>query len=371
MSARLPGAARWLRGALWAAALTAAPLPAMAATLFGLVDTGELFVSTDQGASWGVRAALPVHDAVGLVAGTTSTQLFLAGASGSIYRSLDAGVSWSGVGVVPAHDVAALAGGPGCLLALTASGGVYSSTDQGVTWSGVGALTVSDVTSATRMDLSLFALERSGGVHRSDDLGVTWAPVGALDVPDAVEIAALRGDLYVLTGTGEVARSGDGGANWTFVGTLSQTGMASLLATTSELVACTREGEAAASTDGGAWTWRGAIGQLQVRALASDLPTTTGVGPEVPGAFAWLAPRPNPARAEVTLALVLERASRVTVTVHDLAGREVARPFAAEWLVAGRTARPWRPTGLPAGLYWLRARVGAGERVRPLVWLGR
>lgn len=371
MRPRLPGGARWLRVALWAAALTAAPAPAAAVTLFGLVDTGELFASADLGVTWSAQSALPVHDAVALVAGSSTLQLFLASASGSIYRSGDAGVSWSGVGAVPASDVTALVGFPDALLLLTQSGSVFASADEGATWSAAGVLTASDLASAARSGSALFALARTGGVYRSDDLGATWSPVGTLTVPDAVEIAVLDGDLFVLTGTGEVARSGDGGASWAFVGTLSQTGMTSLLATQTELVACTAGGEAAASADGGAWTWRGAIGQLVVRALASDIPTTTGVGPETPGALAWLGPWPNPAGTEVALALMLEREGTVTVTVHDAAGREVARPLAGEWLPAGRNVRTWRPANLSAGAYWLRARLGSTERVRRLIWLGR
>jgi hypothetical protein len=371
MRALHAGVARWLRGALWVALLTAAPLPAAAVTLFGLVDTGELFSSADLGVSWSVRATLPVHDAVALVAGSTSQRLFLASASGSVYRSTDGGASWSAVAAVSAHDVCALVGCPDRLLLFTRSGSVYSSSDEGATWTAAGALTTSDLVSVTRHDLTLFALERTGGVHRSDDLGATWSAVGALDVPDAVEIAALRTDLFALTGTGDVARSGDDGANWTFVSTLSQTGMTSLLATQTGLVVCTATGEAAASADGQAWAWCGAIGQLAVRALASDVPATSGVAPEAPGLISLLGPWPNPSGAEVTLTMMLERAGPVTMTVHDAAGREVARPLAGVWLPAGPSVRQWRPAGLPAGAYWLRARMGATERVRTLIWLGR
>ena len=147
--------------------------------------------------------------------------------------------------------------------------------------------------------------------------------------------------------------------------------MTSLLATQTGLVVCTATGEAAASADGQAWAWCGAIGQLAVRALASDVPATSGVAPEAPGLISLLGPWPNPSGAEVTLTMMLERAGPVTMTVHDAAGREVARPLAGVWLPAGPSVRQWRPAGLPAGAYWLRARMGATERVRTLIWLGR
>jgi photosystem II stability/assembly factor-like uncharacterized protein len=64
-------------------------------THFGLVDTGELFASTDAGANWTLRSTLRVRDAVALSAGASSTELFLASETGSIYRSDDAGMSWT------------------------------------------------------------------------------------------------------------------------------------------------------------------------------------------------------------------------------------------------------------------------------------
>src|SRR5262245_65748057 len=76
-------------------------------TLFGLIDTGELYASVDGGAHWSFRSALPARDAVALAAGTTSAELFLATESGFVHCSVDAGMTWTAVGSVPASDVAA------------------------------------------------------------------------------------------------------------------------------------------------------------------------------------------------------------------------------------------------------------------------
>ena len=64
---------------------------ASGSTLFGLVNTGELYSSDTEGASWSVLSALPVSDAVGLAAGDASTELFLVSETGTFYRSDDAG----------------------------------------------------------------------------------------------------------------------------------------------------------------------------------------------------------------------------------------------------------------------------------------
>jgi hypothetical protein len=317
-----------------------------------------------------VRAALPVNDAAGLIAGASSSHLHLVSRTGSVYRSLDAGVTWSATAAVPASDVVALVPCPGRLLLLARSGGVHASTDGGSSFAAVGAIAAPDLVAGARLGTSVFALSASGSVYRSTDLGVSWSPVGAIPTSSAVGIAAFQGRLFVLTSAGDVGRSDDAGATWTFVGSLSQIGMTALLATPGELVATTAAGEVAASADGAAWTWRGAVHQLTVRALASDQPFPTAVGwPDEPR-LAFLAPRPNPARDHTTLAFDLDRSARVTVTVHDLAGREVGAPLKGERLAAGSVRRGWEPGALPAGVYFLRAQLDDRHIVRRIVLLG-
>jgi hypothetical protein len=169
-----------------------------------------------------------------------------------------------------------------------------------------------------------------------------------------------------------VARSNDLGASWTFVSTLSRSGTTSLVSTGAELAASTNGGEVAASADGTTWTWRGTMDQLRVAALASDFPIPTAVGFHEPGGGLALATQPNPARSEIRLVLDLDldRDARGRVAVHDLAGREVARPIGDESLPAGRTSREWRPDRLASGLYLVRARIGDVKRTRRLIWLG-
>jgi hypothetical protein len=96
----------------------------------------------------------------------------------------------------------------------------------------------------------------------------------------------------------------------------------------------------------------------------------TAVPPPTPIAgLRFVGPRPNPASSEVNLAFELDHSVPVRVTVYDLAGHEVARPIADEWL-AGRVTRAWRPVGLPSGVYYVRANLGDRRQVRRMVWLG-
>lgn len=97
-------------------------------------------------------------------------------------------------------------------------------------------------------------------------------------------------------------------------------------------------------------------------------PTAVPPAAAAPG-LAFLGPQPNPAWRGVNLALALDHAVAVRITVYDLAGHEVARPIDDEWLV-GRVNRAWQPQSLPSGVYYVRARLGDREQVRKLVWLG-
>jgi hypothetical protein len=93
----------------------------------------------------------------------------------------------------------------------------------------------------------------------------------------------------------------------------------------------------------------------------------TAIRPETPAAgLSFLALSPNPAWDEVHLALELDRAVPVRVTVYDVAGREVARPIADEWLL-GKVTRAWLPAGLPSGVYFVRASFGDRQQTRKLV----
>ena len=354
-----------LTAVLLAAGLTPlAPAPLHAATLFGLVDTGELFASSDQGANWTVRATLPLRDAVGLGAGATASDLFLASRSGVVYRSSDAGYGWSAVGAVSASDVVDLQLRTNLsLVLLTASGTIYRSTDNGANFTAVTALTGSEFVSlGLAAQDRLYVLTRTGDVAESVDGGTNWTFVGTLPVSDAVRLRAIGNSLYVVTGTGDIYRSTDRGVSWSAIGTLSQVGMTAMTRGLGTLIVSTAGGEVATSADGAAWTWQGAINQLTVMALGVDLPATTSAEPRSVGVGLQLAPpAPNPliAGEMVTLSLVLPAREIVAVELYDPVGRRVASR-APEALAAGPVTLRWQPTVRSAGLNFLRITTGSG-----------
>ena len=109
--------------------------------------------------------------------------------------------------------------------------------------------------------------------------------------------------------------------------------------------------------------------QGRVYVIANSSSPVAVPQPSPDAGLRFAAPRPNPAWNEVNLVLELDRAVPVRVTVFDLAGHQVARPIADEWLL-GRVTHAWRPVGLPSGVYYVSAQLGDRRQVRKLVWLG-
>jgi hypothetical protein len=340
---------------------------AYGATLFGLVDTGELFASSDAGVTWSIRSSLPVRDAVAIAAGASASEVFLGGSHGVIYRSSDAGMSWNAVGAVAAGDVVDLIVAPDLsIVVLTASGALYRSIDHGATFLGAGTLTAAGFTSLAigNYGEKLDALTRSGETWESVDGGDSWTAKGALPVSDAIRLRGVGGALVLLTSTGDVYSSTDGGTTWLAVGTLSQVGMTSLVNDGETLIAAAGTGEIATSIDGAAWAWRGAIEQMTVRSLGIDTPAAgsveeTGAG----GGLSASAPWPNPVArgGAVFIDLRLPKASTIEAALIDPGGRVSSRR-AIETIPAGDHRLRWDLGDHPAGVYWIRLRGGDGMR---------
>jgi hypothetical protein len=357
---------------LAACLLSAGLAPAsQSTTLFGLVDTGELYASTNNGAAWSIIATLPVNDAVGLAAGSSTSDLYIVTCSGSVYRSANGGIAWNAVGTVTASDVAAFTLLPsGTLVVLTGTGTLYVSSDLGATFAAQTTLTGSDWVSLLRGPIGgLYALTRTGQIAESTDDGATWTTKGAISVPNAVSIRRLGAALYVLAETGEVYRSLDYGSTWTAVAALTSSRMGALAEAAGVLVAATREGEVARSSNGANWSWVGAINQLSVVALGTDTPLATGVEPEVAAPrFVVRGPYPNPGRGgSASFGITLPGPDRLRMELYDVAGRLCAAREEEMFPTAGSYERRWVPAGLPAGTYMVRF-VGRSGREATAKW---
>jgi len=351
-----PIAAGMVLGLLWGS-------PATAATLFALVDTGELFVSTNGGTSWSVGSTLLISDAAGLVAGTKPSDLFVASRSGTVFHSADGGTSWNAMGTIASSDVVDVGGRTdGSLLALTRTGVLWVSNDSGVSFTALASLGASDLVSLARgADGTLLALTATGVVRRSTDGGGTWSVVGVLPVPDAVAIRPNGSAYFILTDAGCTYRTLDQGVTWWEVGTVSQVGMRGLVEENGGLVALNRSGLAARSVDGVSWTWVGTVNQLEVVAVANDVPQTVAVpeGPAEAPRLVLVSPRPNPVRAGhvIQIAFRLPQAGGARFDLLDAQGRLQATRDEGP-LDIGVSLLSWKLPLLASGVYFLRLSAG-------------
>ena len=338
--------------------------PTARAAIFGLLDTSELYSSTNAGATWAILATLPVYDAVGLAAGSSTSDLFIVIRSGSVYHSSNGGANWTGVGAVSASDVASFTiNDDASLLLLTESGTLYRSTDGGASFSGLAALTATNFISLARGPLGrLYALSRTGEVYESQNQGDTWTAVGSVAVSNAVSMSRKAAELYILTETGEAYRSIDYGRSWLPVGAITASNMTAILDVGTSLLAAAGTGEIYSSSNGTGWSVVGAINQAKVVSLGADTPLATGVPVEgtLPPITAR-SPYPNPTTrlSGSTFGFVTSSPAEVRLEVYDVQGRRLVElrtgPFAA-----GLHQVPWKPS-LPAGTYLVRITSGSGH----------
>lgn len=350
-----------------------------ASTLFGLVDTGELFASGDAGVTWSVQSTLPVSNAVAIAAGETSVELFLATETGLVFRSTDAGLSWTISGTVATPDVVDMViRTNGDVFLLTRTGIVFRSSDDGVTFTSIATLTASNHVSIDGDEGggNLYALTRTGEVARSADGGTTWNTVGAVTTSDAVAIQTHGLDLFVLTGAGNIASSTDQGITWTIVGTISQVHMSDLTIDGGQLIACSAEGLISRSSNGTTWGWVGSINQLRVVALGDDVPSATGILPDGPhpNRFALYQNAPNPFNPGTEIRYdIPPGAGVVTLRVYNVRGRLV-RTLVNEPVTAGVKTTPWnglddRGQRVASGVYFYRLQASEFVRTRKMIFL--
>jgi photosystem II stability/assembly factor-like uncharacterized protein len=199
--------------------------PAAPATLYALLITGDVYRSTDGGATWARRGAPGAHIESALAVSPDSAVLYAALQDG-VHRSLDGGLTWqpapAAFAGVAAQVLAVPPGPPGVVYAGSADRGVLKSADQGATWKpanlGLTARFVRDLKIAPSNPAILYASVQGLGLVTSRDRGASWlrgsaalrSPIGQLAVHPRDPRIAWGGDA-----DGRIAKTRDGGATWT------------------------------------------------------------------------------------------------------------------------------------------------------------
>ncbi|HCV44208.1 MAG TPA: hypothetical protein DGH68_12040 [Bacteroidetes bacterium] len=185
------------------------------------IDTGGVYRSTDNGASWAsVKSGLytPSPNCIGF---GTGGKVF-AGLGAGIYATTNNGINWfaSNTGLKNANALAMTVSGT--TLFAGHAGGISKTQDEGTTWTPAnnGLPFGTGITGMTTHSSFVFAAAQS--VYRSADNGATWVPTTNGLTGNGLYITTLAaGGSYVYAGSllGGVYRSSDDGANWTGPGT--------------------------------------------------------------------------------------------------------------------------------------------------------
>jgi len=226
-------------GQSWKAGASALNWSAIASSsdgtkLVATVNNGYIYTSTNSGATWTLHNSSPINtamrwssvasssDGTKLVAAVGYTAYYTSG-SGQIYTSTDSGASWTArASSLPWSSVASSADGTKLVAAVygaAAGAGAYTSADSGGTWTlQAGASYCSAVASSANGSnlIATFSSGASQGIYTSTNSGVgvgSWLlrtnSGGWTDVASSAD-----GSRLVATSGGQIYVSTDSGATW-------------------------------------------------------------------------------------------------------------------------------------------------------------
>ena len=378
---------------------------------------GGVYATTDEGTTWtdlSISAATTeVYDLIVVPNNSGSLNLF-AGTWDGVFRSSDDGKSWSlmnnGLKNFSVYDLHAYSrGGSDMNLIAGTRGGVYLSTNNGELWFAINTGLTNHVVYAVQSfddgkgNSILFAGTYGSGIFRSTNGGATWAqsntglPANMLVSPiitngnsifigaDAgvyrstdngnqwtaarlglprVEVIALAvhepksGDKQLFAGSYRgVFFSTDKGDNWIETNHgLTNTYVHALLVKDSLLFAGTRDG-----------VWKRSLSNLITSEKLSevDVQAFYRLEQNYPNPFGAASIAGNPS---TSISIYLPIASRVTLRVLDIFGREIQSLVSGE-LPAGKYSQTWDAAGLHSGMYFyqLIAQPKSGSRDRTFI----
>ncbi len=353
-------------------------------------DSGTTWTVMDSGLKYNYTYQSMLGDGTELFAGTDGTGAF---------RSTDTGESWTLAGGFSGglfgQAINQFIAKNGTLFAAL-EGGISRSTDNGANWSSVTdanpVLSTIFVKSLDTMGPNVIAgIEYSkisgttGGVFWTSDLGADWTR--GTGISDTTSVKALANiESKVLAGTiSGIFVSADNGESWTSSG-------ASLYATSfavsGEYAFATNGSNVLLSTDTGK-TWNDVstgLNNVLISALivnGDNLYAGSGAngvwrrpisemissGNEVVGADR-IAPAimvyPNPASNSATVNFSTAASEPVTITIYNLLGKEIARPYDGE-VSAGNHSIRWDAGTVTNGAYLCQLKFGKALEHVPIL----
>jgi Secretion system C-terminal sorting domain len=237
----------------WINAFAVVPQGSGGANIFAGTTVNGVYLSTDNGKSWGqVNSGLESSDVTSfafsganLYAGTWGAGIFLSTDNGTTWASVNTGLTNTDVEAVAVSGANIFAGTTTAL---------FLSTNNGTSWNAVNA----NYTNALAVSGSnVFALNTTGVVLSTDN-GASWKSVnnGLPANAYVTALAASETDVFACTYGGGVYRSSDNGTTWTSLETDSTDRCYSLVVNGTNLFLGTEDLGVFLSTDNGT-TWSG------------------------------------------------------------------------------------------------------------------
>ena len=346
--------------------------------------------STDYGATWTRLNSLHTIVRAWGVAGTNLFLSSLSGSLGTVLRSTDSGESWTEAdNGLRGASVDGFAFDGTALVAGTEWNGVFRSTNTGSTWTQV-------ADSSLGWPLHYFVVSGTdifvsgvGGVYRSTDGGTSWASASSgLPSPNVGSLAVIGTTLIACMGD-SIFRSTNNGVNWTLAGKpFAGNSIGSIIASGSILFG-RGTGLSWSSDSGTTWkanngglptAWEATISALAVSGqnliaatwmgiYRAKLSYVTGVNTslnDLPEAFKLDQNYPNPFNPSTTIRYSLPQRSRVSLTVFNTLGQQVAT-LVNEAQEADYHDVRFDGSGLASGVYFYRIMAGTFVATKKLL----
>lgn len=337
-----------------------AALASIGTNLFAATASG-VFLTTNNGTSW-KQVNNGLTDTTINNLAVVGTNLFAAAYGGGIFVSTNNGTSWTSAdGSVFQNAYLALLSGTGTSLfaSTTTNNIIYRSTDNGTSW----ALADSGIATANAIiqSGSNFIAGGVSGIYLSTNNAVSWTPVSLSVFGNNVEISgfATQGTTVFGVAYNAVVAGAGNGTNWSNITSslsLSDPYTAIAVIDTNLFIGTNNNSDFSK----GATVWRISL---------SNLPT--GVSKEednTPANFNLDQNYPNPFNPTTVISYQLPSASRVSLKVYDLVGRQVATLVNGQ-MEAGVHQVSFDASRLASGVYFYQLQAGSFVASKKLVLL--